>query len=81
MVFLGRRPFRRPRWLEAVIVSALSAGLAGRATAADTRPAILRQSIEKMLNGRYVGTPEVSRVVFDMFDEWNAKLGFKAFGR
>ena len=40
-----------------------------------------RLTIEKILNGRYVGTPEVSRVVFDIFDEWNAKLGFKAFGR
>ena len=39
-----------------------------------------RLTIEKMLNGRYVGTPEVSRVVFDIYDEWNAKLGFKEFG-
>jgi hypothetical protein len=37
-------------------------------------------SIEKMLNGRYVGGAEVSAAVGRIYDEWNAKLGFEAFG-
>lgn len=35
-------------------------------------------SIEKMLNGRYYGRQ--APVVQAIYDEWNAKLGFKAFG-
>ena len=35
-------------------------------------------SIEDMLNGRYTG--DKSDAVRAIFDEWNAKLGFKAFG-
>jgi len=37
-----------------------------------------RLSVEKMLNGRYDGKQEP--VVFGIYAEWNAKLGFKAFG-
>lgn len=36
-------------------------------------------SIEEMLNGRYNGE-RVGGVVQAIFDEWNAKLGFKSFG-
>lgn len=35
-------------------------------------------SIEEMLNGRYGGHLEPK--VFQIYDEWNAKLGFKSFG-
>lgn len=35
-------------------------------------------SIEEMLNGRYGGDLEPK--VFQIYDEWNAKLGFKSFG-
>lgn len=37
-------------------------------------------SIEKMLNGRYVGGAEVGAAVERIYDEWNARLGFEAFG-
>lgn len=37
-----------------------------------------RLSIEKMLNGRYMGA--VEPIVQAIYAEWNAKLGFKAFG-
>lgn len=37
-------------------------------------------SIEEMLNGRYEGGERIGKVVQSIFDEWNAKLGFKAFG-
>jgi hypothetical protein len=37
-------------------------------------------SIEEMLNGRYQGTARNCKVVQGIYDEWNAKLGFKAFG-
>jgi hypothetical protein len=37
-----------------------------------------RLSIEKMLNGRF--TADVEKDVDAIFAEWNAKLGFKAFG-
>ena len=36
-----------------------------------------RLSIEKMLNGRYSSQEPVVEAIFD---EWNKKLGFKAFG-
>jgi hypothetical protein len=39
-----------------------------------------RLSIEKMLNGRYVGEGKVGETVAAIYAEWNAKLGFKAFG-
>lgn len=35
-------------------------------------------TIEKMLNGRYMGL--VSGMVQDIYNLWNDKLGFKAFG-
>jgi len=37
-------------------------------------------SIEKMMNGRYVGGGDVSETVGAIYGEWNAKLGFNAFG-
>ena len=37
-------------------------------------------SIEKMLNGRYVGDGQTGKTVSDIYGEWNAKLGFQAFG-
>jgi hypothetical protein len=37
-----------------------------------------RLTIEQMLNGRYPG--DVEEDVYAIFAEWNAKLGFKAFG-
>jgi hypothetical protein len=39
-----------------------------------------RLSIEKMLNGRYVDSLGVGMLVAGIFEEWNKKLGFKAFG-
>lgn len=39
-----------------------------------------RLSIEKMLNGRYAGTKENVKAVSGIFEAWNIKLGFIAFG-
>jgi hypothetical protein len=39
-----------------------------------------RLSIEKMLNGRYVPDGKTDLIVEAIYAEWNAKLGFKAFG-
>jgi len=39
-----------------------------------------RLTIEKMLNGSYVPVGDDSAFVQSVFDEWNGKLGFKAFG-
>ena len=35
-------------------------------------------SIEKILNGRYILNQ--SAIVISIFNDWNTKLGFKAFG-
>jgi len=37
-------------------------------------------SIEKMLNGRYSAARRSCAAVQRIYGEWNAKLGFKAFG-